>query len=140
MGSLSDRRRALVVDAQVRRFYFAVVALSALEVALLATLGLLLRRAALPAGPAGWLILAIAGTALGATVLALGLAAYVAVQTHRTAGAALHIQQAIKELRTTKHSQRVVLRPGDYLHDVAEEVNGLVTDLQPEASQAATRN
>jgi hypothetical protein len=43
-----ERRRALTVDARVRRLYLVVVALAGLEVALIAGLGVAFRHAARP--------------------------------------------------------------------------------------------
>lgn len=139
MAKTSNRRRALAVDAQVRRFYLAVVALGLVEVALLGALGVVLRRVApafLAAAP-GRVLLAACGAALLATLVAIALAAYVTFQTHRMVGSASRVEQALKRLRASGRHEPVVLRPTDYLQEIAAELNGLGGGLERES--VATR-
>lgn len=120
-----ERRRALTVDARVRRFYLGVLALATVEVGLIAALGVVLSRASLPRGAAGGLLIAACAIAFLASAVALGLAAYATVHVHRMAGSAFHITRALHALREEKPFEPVVLRPSDYLQEVAAEVNRL---------------
>lgn len=140
MARTIERRRALTVDARVRRLYLVVVALAGLEVALIAGLGVAFRHAAAGldgSGASGPLIGAICGLAVLAALVALALAAHVTLETHRMAGSAFHLRRALQDLREARRPEPVTLRPGDYLEELAAEVNGLASRLGEPRAVAA---
>lgn len=77
----------------------------------------------------------IGGYFLGMTIALLGLSAvtvgFVIVQTHKIAGAKFAIHRHIKEnMQTLQFNRTVKLRDGDYLKDLALELNELSSILQ----------
>ena len=68
---------------------------------------------------------------LSFTATMAGVSLYLALRSsHRIAGPAHRIIQTIRHMRRGDLSVRAMLRPGDLLFEVAEELNGALDDLE----------
>lgn len=63
-------------------------------------------------------------------VLVIGMAFYAIVHSHRIAGPILRLRRCLGQLRSRDYGFDLKFRAGDYLHDVAEQINGLTQDLR----------
>lgn len=63
-------------------------------------------------------------------VLVIGMAFYAIVHSHRIAGPIMRLRRCLDQLRNRDYGFSLKFRNGDYLHDVAEQVNGLTEDLR----------
>lgn len=63
-------------------------------------------------------------------VLVIGMAFYAIVHSHRIAGPIMRLRRCLDQLRNRDYGFDLKFRTGDYLHDVAEQINGLTQDLR----------
>ena len=132
----SERRLALTVDTRVRKFFISIWFLSVVVIGLFGALAILIALSAptLPDAVGRWFFVAIGGTAFLLVSASLGLSVYATTHIHRVAGAAHQICERLRAmseegLQASKQDPLVRLRPSDYLHDVADEVNHLASRL-----------
>lgn len=129
-----NRRLSYTVDPRVRSFY---VITWVLALGLLATFGALvwairegtpfLTRAIpipqfLGVNVLVWIGI-LAGLLVGGALL---LAVYATLQTHRCLGAAYRIHQTLVEMKEGKEPSLIQLRPGDYLAEIAIDLNEII--------------
>jgi hypothetical protein len=68
--------------------------------------------------------------AIFVTLLAMGMALYAIIQSHRFAGPALRFRRALRQMLRRDYDFFLELRPRDYLKDLAEQVNVLNNALK----------
>ena len=75
-------------------------------------------------------------------LLLIGMAVYAIIHSHRVAGPAFRFKRAIRQLHHRDYDWFLQLRRKDYLHDLAEQLNGLNNALKAKdvvVSDAALR-
>ncbi len=60
----------------------------------------------------------------------IGMAVWAIVQSHRIAGPVLRFRRGLKQLARRDYDFQIVLRKGDHLQDVAQEMNSLASGLK----------
>lgn len=138
----AERRTALSVSRMIRVFYTVLCTLSVCLIGLITALGFVLSRFTVGVVPQETipLFLTFGLIAFLLVGVALALGVYATVHTHRMVGAAYHIERTLSKLASepTKPKEsapsrgpeaKVNLRPTDYLHGLATEVNALAERL-----------
>jgi len=131
-----QRRRQIVVDKKYQnRIIFAIswppavcLALTALSLGIFCwklSIEALESEADLPS------LVPVFLTTIGFLVIAAGFQFFSALKfSHRLAGPTVNIAGTIKRVQDGDLSARVHLRRGDFVHDVADEINGLLDWLE----------
>lgn len=130
-----ERRRTVLVDRPMQFGFLASWLVASSIVVVTAIVFVFLREFTLRATGTGaqpddssLLLLSHLGAFLFFLAVVI-LGVNVLIQSQRVAGPAVAIERAIRRLRLGEGDASVSLRKQDYLHTLATEVNGLITDL-----------
>lgn len=136
-----ERRRTLIVDARTQKRILAAVVTPPTVGLGVATLIVavycrrlageaMLADAELPS------LVPLFGWVLFLFVVATGLIVFRGLRlSHRIAGPAHNIRRSVQCLREGELSVRIRLRRGDFLTELAEELNGLIEDLEKRSEE-----
>lgn len=133
---MQNRRKQLIVDRDVQtRIILAVSWPLAAAIAVVALfLGVLCGDLAQQARALGVDVPSVPATVFAIVVLVLaclGFVAYMALRiSHRVAGPIFRLNATMQRFQNGERDARVDLRRGDYLHEVAAGLNGLLEWMQ----------
>lgn len=135
----SERRQALATENRVRKLFFAVWALAVMVVGLFGGLALLIARGTTQLdGVPRDTLLAIGVVSFALVAATLFLSVYATLHVHRVVGAAYHLRRSLEDLATRgappTGTSVVELRPDDYLHDVAAQLNRVADRMRQSSS------
>jgi hypothetical protein len=142
MASRDERRRKILMDDETQRriiLGFCVAPLLSLIVACL-MVGVFSRRVAAEAMLAEaelpslrWLFLSLCAF----VVVAAAMTVYQAVKhSHRIAGPLYRMRKDLGEVASGNRQKRIKLRDGDYLTELADEINRTLDAVAPPAAEA----
>ena len=63
-------------------------------------------------------------------LLSIGFGIYSIFYTHRIVGPLVRLKRAMTELKETGHTEKIVLRKGDYLHELVDIFNDMAAELE----------